>query len=51
MMKTFVTKFDLIDKHDEEIYMNDDDKDGFDKKYGSHERLFDVMEKKLISLS
>ena len=51
MLKTFVRKVDLISKHDEGTYMNDDDQDESRKKGRSHEIFFDAMEKKLISLS
>jgi len=44
-MKMFLSKVDLIDKHDEGSYMNDDDQDDSDKKDGSHERFSDVIER------
>jgi len=45
MLKIFISKVDLIDKHDEGSYMNDDDQDDSDKNDGSHERLSDVIER------
>jgi len=39
MMKMFVSKFDLVKKHDKRRYMNNDGQDNFDKKDGSHERF------------
>ena len=44
MLKISVSKVDLIGKHDEGSYMNDDDQDDFDKKEWSHERLSIVIE-------
>ena len=51
MLKIFIRKFDLIGKHDEGIYMNDDDQDDSDKKDGSQEGFSNVVEKKYNSLN
>lgn len=51
MLKILVSKFDLVDKHDEGIYMIDDDQDDSNKKDVSHEIFSDVIRKNLISLS
>lgn len=44
MLKLSISKYDLIDKHDE--YINYYDRDDFDKKDGSHEIFSDVIEVK-----
>ena len=44
MLKIFVSKVDLIDKHDEGSYMNNDDQDDSNKKDWSHEIFFDDIE-------
>lgn len=44
MLKIFVRKVDLVDKHEEVSYINNDDQDEFDTKDGIHERFFDIIE-------